>query len=171
MLQEALARSLAAADEPYIDLDLVEYPSYYDYLRTKYARKRDLLAQALDEAGLAVPDYQRTPGGGFFILARIGPAMAARVPSHYTNQRPADWAFCEWLAQEHGVLCIPSSPFFTPSQKDVSDQFVRIAFCKTDETIEQAAKALRAMAQQQQQELAPSSIFIGVGEADTAVSF
>lgn len=165
VLQEALARSLTAADEPYQDdLDAVVYPSYYDYLRTKYARKRDLLAQALHAAGLAVPDYQRTPGGGFFILARIGPEMAARVPAHYLDaqqpQRPPDWVFCEWLAQEHGVLCIPSSPFFTPSQKAVSDQFVRIAFCKTDETIEQAAQALRAMAQQQQPEPADMEVVL-----------
>ena len=67
LVQEALARALPRADEPYEG-----YESYYDYLKAKYTRKRDLLGKALKAAGFAVPDYDRTPGGGFFIFARIG---------------------------------------------------------------------------------------------------
>jgi kynurenine--oxoglutarate transaminase/cysteine-S-conjugate beta-lyase/glutamine--phenylpyruvate transaminase len=41
-------------------------------------------------------------------------------------------------------LCIPASPFFSQERamQGDSDAFVRIAFCKTDDTIEEAATAL-----------------------------
>ena len=150
-MQEALARSLVAADEPYEG-----HASYYDYLRAKYTRKRDLLAGALTEAGFAVPDYNRTAGGGFFIFARIGKEIADSLPEdRRMRANPAapggvarqDWALCQWLAEEKGILCIPSSPFFSEESclAGASDQFVRIAFCKQDETIQQAADALLAL--------------------------
>ena len=42
-----------------------------------------------------------------------------------------DWALCQWLIQQKGLLCIPSSPFFSNEQAiaGASDDFVRIAFC------------------------------------------
>ena len=51
------------------------------------------------------------------------------------------------MAEEVGLLCIPSSPFFSLDrvQEGVSDRFIRVAFCKTDETIEAAAEALRQL--------------------------
>ena len=151
VIQEALARSLPKADEPYEG-----YDSYYEYLNSTYRRKRDLLGKALKEAGFAIPDYDRTPGGGFFIFARITPELRRALPSErmgpeYTNNPAApggearlDWALCQWMAEEKGVLCIPSSPFFSRERamEGASDEFIRVAFCKTDETIESAAKAL-----------------------------
>ena len=49
------------------------------------------------------------------------------------------------MAEEKGVLCIPASPFFSRERASerASDEFVRIAFCKTDGTIEAAAAALK----------------------------
>jgi len=149
--QEALARSLERADLPYEG-----HSSYYDYLKAKYTRKRDLLVEALTDAGFAVPDYERTPGGGFFILARAGPEIQRVIPPEYlladNEAAPGgvarqDWALCQWMAEEVGLLCIPSSPFFSLDRvkEGVSDSFIRVAFCKTDETIEAAAQALRKL--------------------------
>mmetsp|Transcript_28732 Transcript_28732/g.41066 ORF Transcript_28732/g.41066 Transcript_28732/m.41066 type:complete len:590 (+) Transcript_28732:134-1903(+) len=151
VIQEALARTLPKADEPYEG-----YDSYYEYLNSKYRRKRDLLGKGLKEAGFAIPDYDRTPGGGFFIFARITPELRRALPAErmgpeYTKNPAApggearlDWALCQWMAEEKGVLCIPSSPFFSreKAMEGASDEFIRVAFCKTDETIESAAKAL-----------------------------
>ena len=160
VIQEALARALPRADEPYLG-----HPSYYDYLRDKYTRKRDLLVSALRGAGFAVPDYERSSGGGFFIFARVTDAVMENVPSDRINAlNPAapggvarpDWALCQWMAEERGILCIPAGPFFSGEEERggggendddddgalVSDRFVRVAFCKTDETIERAAEAL-----------------------------
>jgi kynurenine---oxoglutarate transaminase / cysteine-S-conjugate beta-lyase / glutamine---phenylpyruvate transaminase len=153
LLQEALALALPKADLPYKG-----FSSYYQYLLDLYTQKRSLLASALEQAGFAIPNVERTPGGGFFLLARISPTMASQIPADRINvpnlAAPGgiarqDWAFCEWLLETKGILCIPSSPFFSHSdtmqQQDsssLSDQFVRIAFCKTDETIQAAAMAL-----------------------------
>lgn len=151
VIQEALARTLERADEPYEG-----HASYYDYLRDKYTRKRDLLANALKEVGFLVPDYDRTPGGGFFIFARIGASIAEQIPSDRimaaNDAAPGgvtrqDWALCQWMAEEKGLLCLPSSPFFSPerAEQGASDSFIRVAFCKADETIEAAAVALQAL--------------------------
>uniref|UniRef100_A0A448YUI1 Aminotransferase class I/classII large domain-containing protein n=1 Tax=Pseudo-nitzschia multistriata TaxID=183589 RepID=A0A448YUI1_9STRA len=151
VIQEALARSLDRAELPYEG-----HASYYDYLKHKYTRKRDLLAEALTSAGFAVPDYERTPGGGFFILARAGPEIQKVLPERYVlaenEAAPGgiarqDWALCQWMAEEIGLLCIPSSPFFSLDRvkEGVSDSFIRVAFCKTDETIEAAAQALKQL--------------------------
>lgn len=154
VIQEALARTLPRADEPYEGFD-----NYYEYLNSKYRRKRDLLGKALADAGFAIPDYDKTPGGGFFIFARITPELIQAIPSErlmppYSNNPAApggearlDWALCQWMAEEKGVLCIPSSPFFSRERaiEGASDEFIRVAFCKQDETIERAAEALRGL--------------------------
>ena len=124
-------------------------------------------AMALKEAGFAIPDYDRTPGGGFFIFARITPELRRALPAErmgpeYTKNAAApggearlDWALCQWMAEEKGVLCIPSSPFFSRERAmdGASDEFIRVAFCKTDETIEQAAKALMGVRSDKQNEV------------------
>jgi kynurenine--oxoglutarate transaminase/cysteine-S-conjugate beta-lyase/glutamine--phenylpyruvate transaminase len=151
VIQEALARSLPRADEEYQG-----HASYYDFLRVTYTQKRDLLAGALTNAGFAVQDYNRTPGGGFFIFARIGKEIRQKIPPErldaLNSAAPGgvarqDWALCQWMAEEKGVLCIPASPFFSEGRAEAgaSDDFVRVAFCKTDETIEAAAVALQAV--------------------------
>ena len=154
VIQEALARTLPLADEPYEG-----YSTYYEYLNTKYRRKRDLLGNALRDAGFAIPDYDRTPGGGFFIFARITPELKNALPSErmeekYTKNPAApggyarlDWSLCQWMAEEKGVLCIPSSPFFSRNRalEGASDEYIRVAFCKTDETISRAADALNTL--------------------------
>lgn len=151
-MQEALARSLQRADEPYEG-----YDSYYDWLRVVYTQKRDVLANALTKAGFAVPDFNRSSGGGFFLFARVNEKIAQLIPANRlfipnkatpTGMVRADWALCQWMAEEIGLLCIPSSPFFSPecaSNGDYSDHFIRIAFCKTDETIEAAATSLTSL--------------------------
>lgn len=151
VIQEALARTLKKADEPYEG-----YSSYYEYLKVTYTKKRDLLHNALSSAGFGVTDYSRTPGGGFFIFARIGKNIAEAIPKDRVgvcnNAAPGgvarlDWALCQWMAEEIGVLCIPSSPFFSDERaiEGASDEFIRIAFCKTDETIRSAAEAFHLM--------------------------
>jgi kynurenine--oxoglutarate transaminase/cysteine-S-conjugate beta-lyase/glutamine--phenylpyruvate transaminase len=150
-MQEALARSLQKADEPYQG-----HASYYDFLRAMYITKRDKISSALTEAGFAVPDWSRTAGGGFFIFARLGSEIERLVPKDMINVPNAaapggvarqDWAMCQWLAEKHGILCIPSSPFFAveSASSGASDRFVRIAFCKTNGTIDAAATALSAL--------------------------
>jgi aspartate/methionine/tyrosine aminotransferase len=53
-----------------------------------------------------------------------------------------DWALCRWLAKEYGVIGIPCSPFFSPESRHLGANYVRFAFCKTDETLEAAKERL-----------------------------
>lgn len=147
VMQEALARTLQKADTPYKG-----YSSYYEFLKETYTRKRDLLRDALKLAGFGVPNYDVTPGGGFFIFARIGKSIANALPqsrirddnNSSPNRVRQDWALCRWMAEEKGLLCIPSTPFFSEERvsEGASDEFIRVAFCKTDEVINDAARAL-----------------------------
>lgn len=65
-----------------------------------------------------------------------------------------DWAFCRWMAIEHGLVAIPTSPFFSEASraKGLGNGLVRFCFCKTDETIEAADEVLMKMAREQQQQ-------------------
>lgn len=62
-----------------------------------------------------------------------------------------DWAFCRWLALEHGLVAIPTSPFFSAASraKGLGNGLVRFCFCKTDDTLGAAAKVLLKMASEQ----------------------
>ncbi|CAM9251166.1 unnamed protein product [Scytosiphon promiscuus] len=145
-LQEAMCTVLVDAEKPYEGS-----PSYYDWLREQYAGKRHRLEKILSAAGI-----QSLKGeGGFFL---IGDVSKIKVPQKYLEaSTPAmpvmthDWAFCRWLAIEHGLVAIPTSPFFSEAsrKKGLGNGLVRFCFCKTDETIEAAAEVLSRMARQQ----------------------
>lgn len=64
-----------------------------------------------------------------------------------------DWAFCRWLAIEHGLVAIPTSPFFSEASraKGLGNGLVRFCFCKTDDTIEAADEVLAKMAREQRE--------------------
>ena len=66
VIQETLARTLVKAELPYQG-----YSNYYEYLKAMYTTKRDLLGKALREVGFGIPDYNITPGGGFFIFGVV----------------------------------------------------------------------------------------------------
>ncbi|GMH60544.1 hypothetical protein TrRE_jg5327 [Triparma retinervis] len=146
--QEALAGALRKAEEPYMG-----HVNYYAWLNSEYREKRDFLVKALQGAGFETPDYSRTAGGGFFIMAGITPSVEERVPkgrvgevneSAPTGKVRLDWAICEHMVREEGVGMIPSSPFFSEGRVEEgrSDRFVRVAFCKRREVIEGAGRAL-----------------------------
>jgi aminotransferase len=47
------------------------------------------------------------------------------------------------MAREIGVACVPGSPFF--SRPELSRNIVRFAFCKKQETLEQARERLQKL--------------------------
>eukprot|EP01084_Bolivina_argentea_P236247 397280_1 len=137
-LQQAVADSMSAADEPYGG-----FPNYYDYLSNIYAVKRDRLLECLKSIDM----HPCKPEGGMFILSDIS---NVEVPSKYLeDSTPAcpimtrDWAFCRWLTLEKGVLPIPTSAFYCSEHKALGSKYTRFAFCKDDDTIDGAIKVLR----------------------------
>jgi kynurenine--oxoglutarate transaminase/cysteine-S-conjugate beta-lyase/glutamine--phenylpyruvate transaminase len=47
-----------------------------------------------------------------------------------------------WLTQEIGVAAIPSTAFYTRPNKHLGENFIRLCFCKEDESIEEAGRRL-----------------------------
>ena len=71
-------------------------------------------------------------------LSESTPAMPDGTPSR-------DWALCRWLALEGGVIAIPASPFFSSENKALGANYIRFAFCKSDETLRLAGDRMEAL--------------------------
>jgi aspartate/methionine/tyrosine aminotransferase len=100
--------------------------SYYAKLAEGYRKRRDRLVPALEQAGFRC----FLPRGAYYVMTDISGFGHAD-----------DLAFTKYLVSEIGVAAVPGSSFYR-NPKDGSQQ-VRFAFCKRDETLDQAAKRLQ----------------------------
>ena len=98
-------------------------------LRTSLQNKRDRLAQGLTEVGFGVHDS----AGTYFLCA---------------DPRPLGYddstAFCAALPEQVGVAAIPMTAFCDPAARDWNqwNHLVRFAFCKRDDTLDEAIRRL-----------------------------
>lgn len=100
--------------------------SYYTNLAEGYRRRRDRLIPALEEVGFRCFH----PRGAYYVMTDIGKFA-------FTD----DVTFTKYLVSEIGVAAVPGSSFYR-DPKDGARQ-VRFAFCKRNETLDEAAKRLR----------------------------
>lgn len=114
--QHAVATALRAED------------GYYRKLTEDYRRRRDRLCEGLTAAGFAL----RPPQGTYFVVADVGP-----LGFHDAQ------AFCRDLPGRAGVAAIPVSAFC--GDPGPFERLVRFAFCKRDETIDEAVRRLRRL--------------------------
>lgn len=137
--QDAIAQALQQARDPYNGFD-----TYYAWLADDYKRKRSLLTEALESAGMTPV----IPPGGFFIMADTS---HIEFPSSYQEEvteampatpMPRDWAMSRWLTQEVGVTAIPPSAFYSADTLHLAGNLLRFAFCKGDDTILEAHRRL-----------------------------
>lgn len=101
---------------------------YFDDLVNAYRRRRDLLTDALAEAGFGVSP----PEGTYFVTTDIRPLG-------YENGAE----FCRMLPAKVGVVAIPESVFCTDPRRARS--LVRFAFCKTDAVLEEGIRRLATL--------------------------
>src|SRR5450631_217128 len=99
--------------------------SYYTNLAESYGARRDRLMPALVEAGFRC----FRPRGAYYVMTDIGGFGYAD-----------DLAFTRHLVKEIGVAAVPGSSFYRDPQDGA--QQVRFAFCKRDETLDEAGKRL-----------------------------
>ncbi|MGW4723011.1 pyridoxal phosphate-dependent aminotransferase [Streptomyces sp. NPDC004291] len=102
--------------------------AYFDALRADLAAKRDLLAEGLAQAGFGV--YR--PSGTYFVTTDIRPLGATD-----------GFAFCRSLPERAGVVAIPNAVFY--DHRDAGAPFVRFAFCKKTEVLEEAVSRLKRL--------------------------
>ncbi|UZJ30643.1 pyridoxal phosphate-dependent aminotransferase [Streptomyces endophytica] len=119
--QYAVAEALALPDD------------YYTGLRDDLRAKRDVLAAGLADAGFRV----FRPAGTYFITTDIRPLGAE------LSQDGDGFAFCRALPERAGVVAIPNAVFY--DHKDQGTPFVRFAFCKSIEVLQEAAGRLKAL--------------------------
>jgi aminotransferase len=116
-LQLALVTAIQIAD------------SYYEELRAAYRMRRDILIRCLQE--LQIPYL--TPEGGYFLLADF---------SEFGEK--ADSNFVRYLTEKVGVSARPLSGFY-PETTATDKIWVRIAFCKQETTLKEAARRLKKL--------------------------
>ena len=118
-LQEAVATAMEQLGD-----------DYYTTLSEQYRARRDVLYQALIDAGFKCAP----PAGAYYILADFS-ALSERTDNDYAR----------WLA-ERGVASVPGSSFF--HRPEDGHRLIRFAFCKRIETLQLAAAKLREVARE-----------------------
>ena len=113
-LQWGVARALEVPD------------SYYRNLAADYQKKRDILANALTEAGFR----PSIPEGSYYMLAEI--------PSEFRNDLEA----AQSLLENARVASVPGSAFFV---SDAGKRMLRFCYAKDFESLEEACKRIRAL--------------------------
>jgi len=112
-LQWGVARALEIGDE------------YYANMAADYQKKRDMLAEALSEAGFK----PSVPQGAYYMLAQI--------PDEFRDDKEAANALLETTR----VASVPGSAFFV---SEAGKRMLRFCFAKDFASLEEACKRLRA---------------------------
>jgi aspartate/methionine/tyrosine aminotransferase len=102
--------------------------NYYQTLAEGYQKRRDRLLPALTEAGFRC----FLPRGAYYVMTDISGFGFSD-----------DVAFTKYLVKEIGVAAVPGSSFYNDPREGA--QQVRFAFCKRDETLDEAARRLRQL--------------------------
>ena len=113
-LQWGVARALEVPD------------SYYRNLAADYQKKRDILADALTDAGFR----PSIPEGSYYMLAEI--------PGEFRNDLEA----AQSLLENARVASVPGSAFFV---SDAGKRMLRFCYAKDFESLEEACKRIRAL--------------------------
>lgn len=117
--------------------------NYFNTLREEYQKRRDFIIKALKEAGLK----PIKPQGTFFTIADISKISLKDSEGTETitgvNMGIKDWRVSRWLTTDIGVTSIPCSVFY--SEENRYDDFIRFAFCKTDDILQEASERLKKL--------------------------
>jgi aminotransferase len=102
--------------------------AYYRKLGADYTQRRDRLLASLEKAGFRC----FKPRGAYYIMTDISGFGF-----------PNDIEFARHLVEKIGVAVVPGSSFYCDPAS--GSQQVRFAFCKTDATLDQAARRLQSL--------------------------
>lgn len=100
-------------------------PEYFQNLRAEYQRKRDIICEGLNDAGLT----PLVPQGAYYVLTNI---------SHLGFPDAKTAAIS--LLEQTGVACVPGSSFY---QGGAGENLIRFCFAKDDATLREAVVRLR----------------------------
>ena len=101
--------------------------TYYEAFQAMYETKRQLMMSALDSGGLTYC----APLGTYFMMADY---------TQIFNGTPME--FTRHLVKQAGVACIPPETFYSQEHRNIGHGYVRFAFCKSDEVLQQVKNRL-----------------------------
>ena len=130
-LKQWLTYSSGAPFQPAVAAGLGMPPSAFEELAADLRERRDLLTDGLREIGFRVS----VPAAGYFTVADAGGLG-----------EPDAEALAQRLPTEAGVVAIPLSAFYRDGEAGEAGSWLRMAFCKSRSTIEQALEQLDAWA-------------------------
>lgn len=122
-----------------VALESARPEGYFAEMAHMYRQKRDRLAGVLDDVGLR----PMTPQGSYFVMVDT-----SRLPITPAAGELRDVAVCKWLTREIGVAAIPPSPFYSKPHQPLMANLARFCFCKTDDTLDEAARRLQRLKSQ-----------------------
>jgi len=100
---------------------------YFAGLAAKYRRKREILCNGLDTAGLT----PCVPQGAYYVLADV-----SSLPGENSRERAM------YLLEKTGVASVPGKEFFKGAE---GETIVRFCFAKEDEVLEEACRRLETL--------------------------
>lgn len=107
-------------------LERMNDENYEPEFRSSFLAKRDFLASALENAGFKV--WQ--PDGAYYIVADA---------KNFTDDATA---FSKRMVTEFQLAAMPMSVFYSADTRETAIPAFRFAFCKSEKTLNQAAKQL-----------------------------
>jgi N-succinyldiaminopimelate aminotransferase len=105
------------------------HSAYYERLRVDLTRRRDQLCDALTDLGFPIS----RPASGYFVIAD-------HTPFGFED----DLAFSKHLIESVGVAAIPPSSFYEANPA-AGRKLIRFAFCKKQQTLDEAITRLRKL--------------------------
>ncbi|KAJ2841437.1 arylformamidase, partial [Coemansia erecta] len=132
-LQEGVAAAFQLAREN----------DFFSIQRAEYQSRRDRLMAIFDDVGLpyVVPD------GAYYLLVN---ASSISIPDdyhfpHFIEERGHNFKLVYFFIREFGVSGIPPTEFYSDAHKDLAKDYIRFAYCKTDEGLDDAEKRLQKL--------------------------
>ncbi|ORX89018.1 aminotransferase [Basidiobolus meristosporus CBS 931.73] len=119
-----------------------ETNEFFSRQREEYLSRRNKLTSAFE----AVKLPYTIPQGSYFLLVNAE-KLAQKIPADYPfpdhiKARGKNYELCYFFTREIGVSCIPPTEFYCEQDRHLAESYVRFAFCKTDDILDEAAKRL-----------------------------
>ncbi|VDM09478.1 unnamed protein product [Wuchereria bancrofti] len=118
------------------ELDIIENNPTESYLKKGIT---DRMASILRSAGMKpiIPD------SGYFMVADFSQLDGPFKIADGDND-PLDFRFVRWMCREKKLAMIPNSAFYTGSNKQDNDNFIRVCFFKSDKVLDAAESILKS---------------------------
>lgn len=132
-LQEAAAVGFENADKE----------NFWETSKQEMHSKMNRFCAIFDELDLP---YSK-PEGGYFVLANLGKVKLPEgydFPAH-VRDKPRDFKMSWFCIMELGVAAIPPTEFYTPENGHLGEDWLRFAFCKDDDVLDNAKERLKGL--------------------------